>query len=158
MAYWGFEAERGTLKYRCPAAANEFPCQGRDRCPGGDGPYGRVVRIPLEKDRRLFTPLPRDSQAWKRAYNRRTAVERVNSRIDNVLGFEHHTIRGLVKMETRVGIALVVMLAMALGLIPAPTATCLPDAAPPRPETRGHCRVPLPASSPGENPRIPASD
>lgn len=117
MAYWGFEAERGTLKYRCPAAANEFPCQGRDRCPGGDGPYGRVVRIPLEKDRRLFTPLPRDSQAWKRAYNRRTAVERVNSRIDNVLGFEHHTIRGLVKMETRVGIALVVMLAMALGRI-----------------------------------------
>jgi hypothetical protein len=32
-----------------------------------------------------------------------------------VLGFEEHFIRGKVKMETRVTLALVVMLAMALG-------------------------------------------
>lgn len=117
MSCWGFEKDRGTLKYRCPAAANDFPCQGRDQCPGGDGPYGKVVRIPIEKDRRLFTPMPRDSARWDAAYARRTAVERVNSRLDNVLGFEHHTIRGLKKMETRVGLALVVMLSMALGRI-----------------------------------------
>jgi hypothetical protein len=42
-------------------------------------------------------------------------IERVNSRLDRVLGFELHTIRGLAKMETRVGIALVVLLSMALG-------------------------------------------
>ena len=36
-----------------------------------------------------------------------------------MLGFEQHTIRGLQKMETRVGIALVVLLAMALGRIQA---------------------------------------
>ena len=34
-----------------------------------------------------------------------------------MLSFELHTIRGLAKMETRVGIALVVMLSMALGRI-----------------------------------------
>ena len=117
MTFWGFEADRETLKYRCPAAANDFPCQGRDQCPGGDGSYGRTVRIPLEKDRRLFTPTARDSAAWERSYNRRSAVERVNSRLDNVLGFEKHTIRGLKKMETRAGLALCVMLAMALGRI-----------------------------------------
>jgi len=44
-------------------------------------------------------------------------VERVNGRIDQVLGFEHHTIRGKEKMEMRVTLALVVMLAMALGRI-----------------------------------------
>lgn len=44
-------------------------------------------------------------------------MERVNSRLDQVLGFEHHTIRGKDKMEMRVSLALVVMLAMALGRI-----------------------------------------
>jgi predicted amino acid racemase len=42
-------------------------------------------------------------------------VERVNSRIDHVLGFENHTIRELQKMLTRMGLALVVMLSMAVG-------------------------------------------
>ena len=77
------------------------------------------MRIPIETDRRMFTPVARDTAAWERAYDRRTAVERVNSRIDRVLGFEQHTIRGLKKMEARVGIALIVLLAMALGRIQA---------------------------------------
>ena len=117
MANWGFEAARESLKYRCPAVASGFECKGRQDCPGAQGAYGKVVRIPLSKDPRIFTPVARDSDAWKKAYARRTAVERVNSRIDRVLGFEQHTIRGLKKMEARVGIALVVLLAMALGRI-----------------------------------------
>ena len=40
-----------------------------------------------------------------------------HSRIDQVFQFEHHTIRGQAKVETRVTLALVVMLAMALGRI-----------------------------------------
>jgi hypothetical protein len=48
-------------------------------------------------------------------YAKRSSVERVNSRIDYVLGFENHTIRGLQKMRTRMGLALVVMLSMAVG-------------------------------------------
>ncbi len=119
MAPWGFEKDRRTLKYRCPAVVDGLHCEGRERCPGAQGAYGKVVRIPIEKDRRMFTPVARDSAAWKRAYDRRTAVERVNSRLDRVLGFEYHTIRGLKKMETRVGVALVVLLAMALGRIAA---------------------------------------
>jgi hypothetical protein len=117
MAPWGFEADRGTLKYRCPAAAFDFECRGRDQCMGAQTQYGRIVRINIADDRRMFTPIPRDSDAWQTAYNRRSAVERVNSRIDNLLGFEHHTIRGLKKMEARIGIALVVLLSMALGRI-----------------------------------------
>ena len=31
MAFQGFEAGRGTLKYRCPAAANGLECEGRGR-------------------------------------------------------------------------------------------------------------------------------
>ena len=47
----------------------------------------------------------------------RTSLERVNSRIDNVFGFEKHFIRGLEKMKIKVSLALCVMLAMALGRI-----------------------------------------
>ena len=117
MAPWGFEPDRGTLKYRCPAAAFGFECKGKNQCPGAQTPYGKIVRIPIETDRRMFTPVARDTAAWERAYDRRTAVERVNSRIDRVLGFEQHTIRGLNKMDARVGIALIVLLSIALGRI-----------------------------------------
>jgi len=75
------------------------------------------VRVPIELDRRIFTPIARPTDKWQKAYNLRTSVERVNSRIDCVLGFEHHTIRGKTKMEMRVTLGLVVMLAMALGRI-----------------------------------------
>jgi hypothetical protein len=75
------------------------------------------VRVPLDHDRRIFTPIAQATQKWEKAYDRRTSVERVNSRLDRVLGFELHTLRGLAKMQLRVGLALVVMLAMALGRI-----------------------------------------
>ena len=121
LAFWGFEADRNVLKFRCGAAAAGIECPGREECermaPGKPGAYGRIVRIPLSKDRRIFTPIPRDTLTWKRLYAMRTAVERVNSRLDVSFGFEHHTIRGLGKMRARVGLALAVMLAMAVGFI-----------------------------------------
>jgi hypothetical protein len=117
MAFCGFENNRGTLKYRCPAAAYGMECCERSSCSPTD--YGRVVRVPMELDRRRFVPVPRDSHKWKRLYRGRTAVERVNSRLDVSFGFERHFIRGIQKMRFRVGLALVVMLAMALGAIEA---------------------------------------
>ena len=47
----------------------------------------------------------------------RTSVERVNRRLDVSFCFEQHFIRGQTKMELRMGLALVVMLAMALGRV-----------------------------------------
>ena len=47
----------------------------------------------------------------------RTSVERVNSRLDVSFGFENHFIRGLQKMKVKCGIALCVMLSMAIGRI-----------------------------------------
>ena len=76
-----------------------------------------TVRIPLSEDRRIFTPLARSSYAWRRIYKKRAAVERVNSRLDVSLSFERHFIRGLKKMRLRCGLALMVMLTMALGRV-----------------------------------------
>lgn len=112
MAYGGFEKDRRSLKYRCPAAHYGLTCKGRKRCP-----IRKAVRIPLREDRRVFTPLARSSYAWKRQYKRRTSAERVNSRLDVSFGFEEHFIRGLAKMRLRVNLSLVVMLAMAIGRI-----------------------------------------
>ena len=50
-------------------------------------------------------------------YAKRTAVERVNSRIDISFGFEHHYIRGEAKMRVRCSLALCIMLAIAYGRI-----------------------------------------
>ena len=75
------------------------------------------IRIKLEENRRLFTPLARSSYAWDREYDKRTSAERVNSRLDGSFGFENHTIRGQKKMEVRCGLALCVMLTMAVGRI-----------------------------------------
>jgi len=110
MAFGGFERDRGTLRYRCPARQYEYECAGAAECAAKTG-----VRIPMDLDRRVFTPLSRSSYAWERTYRKRTAVERVNSRLDVSYGFERHFIRGMVKMHVRCGLALVVMLATALG-------------------------------------------
>jgi hypothetical protein len=115
MAFCGFEKDRKTLKYKCPSAAYGIQCRGYAQC--SEGTKGRIVRIPLETDRRIFVPIARSSYKWQRIYNGRTAVERVNSRIDLSFGFEHHFIRGKAKMTLRVGLALVVMLSMALARI-----------------------------------------
>ena len=113
MAYGGFEQDRQTLKYRCPVQHYGVgECIGQDRCRAVSN-----VRIPLDEDRRVFTPLARSSVSWRTLYRKRTAVERVNSRLDVSFGFERHFIRGLAKMRLRCSLALCVMLAMALGRI-----------------------------------------
>ncbi|GFN23674.1 hypothetical protein TAMC210_19910 [Thermanaeromonas sp. C210] len=112
MAYGGFERDREALKYRCPARHYGLRCKGIDKCP-----VKSSIRIPLKEDRRVFTPLARSSYRWQELYKKRTAVERVNSRLDQSFGFEQHLIRGLQKMSLRCALALAVMLAMALGRI-----------------------------------------
>lgn len=123
MQFMGYEAERKSLKFRCPAAAYGLTCRNREACHCApqvrDGAYGRVVRVPLQRDRRLFTPLYLHGQNFERAYNKRTAVERVNSRLDQVYGFERHFIRTLPKMRLRLNLAMIIMLATAVAWIEA---------------------------------------
>ena len=112
MAYGGFEQQRETLKYRCPARHYGFKCKGEDKCP-----VKQSIRIPLNEDRRVFTPLARSSYRWEDLYKKRTAAERVNSRLDVSFGFEDHYIRGRKKMNNRCAIAFCIMLAMAIGRV-----------------------------------------
>ena len=112
MAYAGFEKGRNTLKYRCPAEHYGLECKGRQNCQ-----VKGSIRVSIDVNRRIFTPLPRSSYKWQDYYKKRTAVERVNSRLDVSFGFEQHYIRGLKKMHFRCSLALGIMLAMALGRV-----------------------------------------
>ena len=112
MAFGGFESDRRTLKYRCPAKQYGVECLDVGRCP-----VKGSVRIKLSEERRVLLPLARTTHRWKDIYDKRSAVERVNSRLDVSFGFEHHFIRGQKKMQLRVSLALTVMLTMALGRV-----------------------------------------
>ena len=119
MAFMGFEKDRKALKYRCPAAARGYQCAGRAICESGRkvGKLGRVIRIRLDRDRRIFTPIARHTNTWKRIYKSRSAVERVFSRLDRVFKLDDHTIRGKAKMQMRVGLSFLVLVCMALAKV-----------------------------------------
>ena len=124
MAFQGLEAKRDALKHRCPAAAYGLECQGRERCSEAAGVapdgFGRTLRVRLRRSGgRILTPLPRSSPTWARRYAERSALERINARLDDGFRFERHAVRGKDRMAAKVGLALAVMMALALGSVKA---------------------------------------
>ena len=107
----GYEKERDAARFKCPAQAYGRECPEQERC------RCKNIRIPLSTDPRIFTQVQRESKRWKRYYNKRTAVERVNSRFDVTLGFEERLVRGKARMTLNTSLALAIMLAMASGRI-----------------------------------------
>ena len=76
---------------------------------------GKIYKIYISYDERVFLPIARDSDKFKRVYKGRTAVERLNGRLDRDYMFEEHCIRGLKKMALMVGLSMIIMNGMAVG-------------------------------------------
>lgn len=112
MAYIGHEPRRGTLKYRCPARHEGWPCPSDAACNGGRS-YGLVARIKSELDLRRFPPLPRATKRFERLYKGRTAVERVNGRLKVYWGADDGNLIGARRFHAAVGVVLLVHLATA---------------------------------------------
>lgn len=119
MAYIGHEAERGTLKYRCPARHEGFACASEAKCNAGKS-YGLTVRVPQELDLRRFPPIPRATKQFERLYKGRTAAERVNARCQVFWGIDDGNLRGASRFQAHVGAVLVVHLGLATLLAGAP--------------------------------------
>ena len=122
MAFHGLDAKRNALKCLCPAVAYGLKCEGRAQCCANAGAdpskLGPTRRIHLAKaNRRIFLPTPHGSRSWSEGYARRSAMERINARLDGSFRFESHAIRGKARMTARVGLALAVMMALALGSV-----------------------------------------
>jgi hypothetical protein len=112
MAYIGHEAERGTLKYRCPARHQGFDCPSDAAC-NGAREYGLTVRVKQEIDLRRFPSIPRATKQFERLYDGRTAVERVNGRLKIFWGIDDGQVYGARRFHGHVGAVMVVHLAFA---------------------------------------------
>ena len=93
MVYKGYDSATDSLRYG-------FKPQHQD---------SRIFRIKREDNRRVFNKVARNSHKFKRLYRERTAIERVNGRLDRDFLFEQHTIRGEKKMNIFVTMAFLVM-------------------------------------------------
>jgi len=103
LLYAGFERKRETHKFRCPLGASAATdCRAFASCAAGpSGAQGRQVRVPMALDVRRFAPVYPRSKRWKRLYNGRSAVERINSYLKEVLQLEEHCLRGKDAIEIR---------------------------------------------------------
>ncbi len=112
MAYVGYEKDRETLKYRCPARHQGWDCPSDARC-NADKSYGLIVRVPCAIDLRRFPPIPRATQVFERLYKGRTAVERVNARAKIFWGADDGNLSGARRFHAYVGVVMVVCLGLA---------------------------------------------
>jgi hypothetical protein len=112
MAYIGHEAERGTLKYRCPARHGGWECPSDAAC-NGERKYGLTVRVKQDIDLRRFPSIPRATKQFERLYKGRTAVERVNGRLKIFWGIDDGQVYGSRRFHAHVGAVLVVHLGLA---------------------------------------------
>jgi len=112
MAYVGYEKDRETLKYRCPARHEGWDCPSEGRCNEGKK-YGLIVRVDREVDLRRFPPIPRATAQFERRYKGRTAVERVNGRTKVYWGADDGNLRGARRFHAYVGVIMVVYVGFA---------------------------------------------
>jgi hypothetical protein len=119
MAYIGYEPERETIKYRCPAKHEGWDCPMSKICNAGKS-YGKTVRVDREIDPRRFPPLPRATKKFERMYKGRTAVERVNARLKIFWGVDDGNVTGSRRFFAQVGVVLAVHAAFATLLASAP--------------------------------------
>ena len=112
MVYWGRDGNY--LKYRCPHVLGKGECKSRFRCTSSS--YGYVLKLPIAEDVRRHPPVPRESRKWERLYKMRTAIERVNSRVKDLLGLNKITVRGIARVTVRSALSLLIMLAAAVSM------------------------------------------
>ena len=97
------------------------PLGGAETVPSADA-YSRFLKTLMQEQESIeamFDGLLAPLKELLPDLGRHLAVERVNSRLDTSFHFEVHYIRSQKKMELRVGLAPLVMLALAVGHIQA---------------------------------------
>jgi DDE family transposase/transposase-like protein DUF772 len=119
MSYVGYEKDRGTVKYRCPARHEGWVCPSDERCNAGRE-WGLTARLPCERDLRRFPPIPRATKEFERLYKGRTSVERVNARLKIFWGADDGNVTGARRFHAQVATVLIVQLVFATLLAKAP--------------------------------------
>lgn len=113
LTYWGRENER--LKFRCPHATGKVDCPlGMSACSPSN--YGMVVKVDSRQDLRRYALPHRESRSWQELYNKRTSVERCNSRMKTYLTVDQFHVWGIQKVTTHQYLNAIMLLASALAV------------------------------------------
>jgi hypothetical protein len=88
----GHDKKKG-MKYLCPHRAGKMKCSLSQKC------SLRVAWIRPFWEYRRLCPIPRDSDEWAEIYSKRSAVERVNSKLKEHRRLDSHCHRGLSKVR-----------------------------------------------------------
>lgn len=97
LVYWG--KDNNYLKYRCPHATGHINCpHGSNWCSKSN--YGLTLKFNYKKDGRLHSYPPRASTEWQLLYNKRTSIERCNSRLKEQLNVNNIRCHGILKVKT----------------------------------------------------------
>ena len=102
----GYDRSSGCLMWRCPFGKKHCT-KCKKSCTSSK--YGRVIKTRPEWDIRLYTDVPRGTEAYKKIYNQRTATERINNRILNGYGLHRmmiHTKEHYSFMAAMIGICI----------------------------------------------------
>lgn len=96
LVYWGRDGDY--LKFRCPLALGKCDCaHGMMWCSSSN--YGYTLKVNLKSNpRHLSYPL-RSTDQWKLLYNKRTSVERCNSRLKETLNVDAIASKGIKKAK-----------------------------------------------------------
>jgi len=119
MSCIGHEADRGPVKWRCPAKHDGLPCASMAKCNEGRE-YGLTVRVKCEDDLRRHPAIPRATKQFERLYKGRMSVERVNARLKIFWGVDDGNVVGARRFHAHVGLVMVVHAALALWLAKQP--------------------------------------
>lgn len=97
LAYWGKDGNY--LKFRCPHVLGKVDCpHGSIWCSNSN--YGYCLKVNYKKNNRYFSFPMRSSDNWQKLYNKRTSIERCNSRLKNYLNTDNLRSSGIKKAKT----------------------------------------------------------
>ena len=97
MVYWGTDGDY--IKLRCPHVCGKVNCiHGSNWCSNSN--YGYVRKVNFKKNPRFYGYPLRGTKTWQQIYNKRTAVERCNSRLKEYLNLVNIRSKGIKKALT----------------------------------------------------------
>lgn len=86
------------LKFRCPHATGKVNCPyGMNWC--SNSKYGLCYKVNYKKDNRFYSYPLRDSKKWLEFYNKRSSIERCNSRLKEYLSTDNIRSAGIRKAK-----------------------------------------------------------
>jgi hypothetical protein len=113
LIYWG--KDKNYLKFRCPHALGKCNCpHGMNWCSSSN--YGYTLKINYKENPRHYGYPLRNSHKWQKQYDKRTSVERCNSRLKGYLNLDNIRSKGIKKVKVHALLNCIVLLAGTISL------------------------------------------